>query len=105
MTNEKDLVKADDELARFVLRPIRGCATDDQYIEALERVKVAFITTRSEGAEATQTRKIGRQALAAELLGHLDRITSTTAAFHFVKNICKLELGQEPDSLGAEIDH
>lgn len=49
--------------------------------------------------------KIGRRALAAELLGHLDRIASTTAAYHFVRNVCKIELGFEPDSLGAEIDH
>lgn len=46
-----------------------------------------------------------RKAFAAELLGHLDRITSTTAAFHFVRNTCRIELGLEPDSLGAEIDH
>lgn len=50
-------------------------------------------------------KQVGRRTLAAEILSHLDRITSTTAAFHFVRNICKIELGQEPDSLGAEIDH
>lgn len=64
----------------------------------LERIRAAAPPAAEE--EAT-----GRQALAAELLGHLDRITSTTAAYHFVRNICKIELGLEPDSLGAEIDH
>lgn len=49
--------------------------------------------------------QVGRRTLAAEILGHLDRITSTTAAFHFVRNTCKIALGLEPDSLGAEVDH
>jgi hypothetical protein len=52
----------------------------------------------------TTVEAIGRQALAAELLGHLDRIASPTAAFHLVKNLCKIELGQEPDSLGLKVD-
>lgn len=46
----------------------------------------------------------GRKAFAAELLAHLDRTTSTTAAFHLVKNLCKIELGLDPDSLGLTID-
>jgi hypothetical protein len=62
----------------------------------------ALHTIASRPAGETTVGKAGRQALAAELLGHLDRITSMTAAFHLVKNLCKIELGQEPDSLGSE---
>lgn len=75
----------------------------DKWPGDIEYVRADLLATVRREAEAAE--KIGRQAFAAELLGHLDRITSTTAAFHFVRNSCKIELGQEPDSLGAEIDH
>jgi hypothetical protein len=52
----------------------------------------------------SQQREVGRQMLAAELLGHLDRITSTTAAFHLIKSLCQVELGLEPNSLGVVIE-
>jgi hypothetical protein len=72
-------------------------------IKAKVRVKrILDATPRATGE--TTVEKVERQALAAELLGHLDRITSTTAAFHLVKNLCKIELGQEPDSLGMKVD-
>lgn len=31
-----------DKIARHILRPIRGCATDDQYIDAMERADKAL---------------------------------------------------------------
>lgn len=43
----EDTLKNDDGLGRYVLRQIRGCATDDQYIETLERVKTALTVVRS----------------------------------------------------------
>lgn len=77
-----------------------NCITMYEGLDALIETFASALATARKEAE-----KDGRLALAAELLGHLDRITSTTAAHHFIRNICKIELGQEPDSLGAEIDH
>lgn len=45
--------------------------------------------------------KRGREQLAAELLGQLDRCSSTTAAFHLVKSLCLIESGINPNTLGA----
>lgn len=94
MTNEKDRTLA--------LDIVSGCSNwfdIEHYI--VPRIEKMITTIRKEEREAAF--KSGRQALAAELLGHLDRMTSTTAAFHLVKNLCKIELGQEPDSLGVKV--
>jgi len=45
----------DDDLARFVLRCIRGCATDDQYIETLERIKTAFVSVRDDASTSMRS--------------------------------------------------
>lgn len=44
--------EGDDGLARAILRSVRGCATDSQYIDALERAQVALATVRAEEREA-----------------------------------------------------
>jgi hypothetical protein len=46
-----DLPRAtvDDKMIREALRPIRGCATDDQYVEVFERVTALVSTPRAEG--------------------------------------------------------
>lgn len=36
-----------EEVSHQCLRPIRGCATDDQYCDALERVKIALAASRA----------------------------------------------------------
>jgi hypothetical protein len=39
----------DDEIARRCLRGARGALTDDQYVDALERIKTALSTYRKLG--------------------------------------------------------
>jgi hypothetical protein len=70
----------------------------------MDRLATPRVETGLTVEAAGEVRKVGRQSFAAELLGQLDRITSTTAAYHLVKNLCKIELGQEPNSLGVELD-
>lgn len=42
----------DDELVRTVLRPIRGCATDNQYCDVFDRALEAITTIRQEERRA-----------------------------------------------------
>jgi hypothetical protein len=39
----------DDTAIRQALRPIRGCATDDQYVDVFERVTALLATPRATG--------------------------------------------------------
>lgn len=83
---------------------------EDEVYELKQRLQVkrelldkAMGQVCAENIARVEATKIGRQSLAAELLAHLDRITSTTAAYHLVRNLCLIELGREPDSTGATI--
>jgi hypothetical protein len=60
--NECDMIKyvradlsravTDDKAIQQALRPIRGCATDDQYVDVFERVTALVATTPRATAEA-----------------------------------------------------
>lgn len=53
MSSRDDMLKQIDTRARQLLRPIRGCATDEQYQEVVSAVKEALQSAFNLGFEAS----------------------------------------------------